>query len=75
MLNSLLCFWFSAFYLSLTDHSSVLLFIISFTEPKPLRLRALELAIQSLRETFELKEKELEYPIKDLHNQQVDGLR
>ncbi|XP_053343373.1 X-linked retinitis pigmentosa GTPase regulator-interacting protein 1 [Clarias gariepinus] len=46
-----------------------------FTEPKPLRLRALELAIQSLRETFELKEKELEYPIKDLHNQQVDGLR
>ncbi|KAF5901145.1 protein fantom-like [Clarias magur] len=46
-----------------------------FTEPKPLRLRALELAIQSLREPFKQKEKELEYPFKDLHKQQVDGLR
>ncbi|KAB5533058.1 hypothetical protein PHYPO_G00127270 [Pangasianodon hypophthalmus] len=46
-----------------------------FTEPQPVRLTELDLAIHSLRETFTLKEKELEYPMKELHKQQIDGLR
>ncbi|XP_060717635.1 protein fantom [Tachysurus vachellii] len=46
-----------------------------FTEPEAVRLTELELAIQSLRETFQLKEKKLQYPMEESNKRQVDELR
>ncbi|GAA6098890.1 X-linked retinitis pigmentosa GTPase regulator-interacting protein 1 [Tachysurus ichikawai] len=46
-----------------------------FTEPEAVRITELELAIQSLRETFKLKEKKLQNPMKELNKRQVDELR
>lgn len=48
---------------------------LSFTEPEAVRITELELAIQSLRETFKLKEKKLQNPMKELNKRQVDELR
>lgn len=68
-------FLLSAFYLLCTYLSYPLVFMNSFMEPQPVKVTELELANQSLRETFKLKEKEVEYPMKGLHKHQADGLR
>ncbi|XP_058232075.1 protein fantom [Hemibagrus wyckioides] len=46
-----------------------------FIAPQAVRLTELELAIRSLRETFKLKEKELQYSMKGPNKKQVDELR